>query len=59
MFGGAAKGVKKTKSVIHPMKCSLEDLYSGKKIRIKITHDRNCKDCNGKGAKNNGNNSKC
>ena len=26
----------KTKSVIHPVKCSLEDLYNGKNFKIKV-----------------------
>lgn len=59
MFGGASKGLKKTKSVIHPIKCTLEDLYTGKKIRIKVTRDRNCVDCNGKGSQNATGNVKC
>lgn len=33
-------GPKKTKSVIHPVKCTLEDLYHGKKMKVKITRDR-------------------
>ena len=33
-------GPKKTKSVIHPVKCTLEDVYQGKKIKVKITRDR-------------------
>ena len=57
MFGAAK--VKKTKSVIHPIKCTLEDLYQGKKIRIKVTRDRNCIPCNGKGTHNAANNQKC
>ena len=44
MFGGAGGPnlVKKTKSVIHPIKCTLEDLYLGKKVRVKVTRDRIC-----------------
>jgi len=49
MFGGKKNGPKKTKSVIHPIKCSLEDLYNGKTVRIKVTRDRKCKECNGNG----------
>lgn len=41
LFGNDSKvGPKKTKSVIHPVKCTLEDLYQGKKIKVKITRDR-------------------
>ncbi len=39
----------KTKSVIHPVKCSLEDLYNGRNFKIKVIRDRICKDCKGKG----------
>ena len=43
------KGPKKTKSVIHPIKCTLENLYQGKTSRIKVNRDRLCSKCNGKG----------
>ena len=37
MFGmGKMKGPKKTRSLIHPLKCTLEDLYNGKNSRIRI-----------------------
>jgi len=40
-FGKDGKmGPKKTKSVIHPVKCTLEELYQGKKMKVKITRDR-------------------
>lgn len=40
MFSKASKGPKKTKSVIHPVKLTLEELYMGKSIKIKVTRDR-------------------
>ena len=40
MFSKASKGPKKTKSVIHPVKLTLEELYIGKAIKIKVTRDR-------------------
>ena len=40
MFGmGKMKGTKKTRSLIHPLKCTLEDLYNGKTTRIRINRD--------------------
>lgn len=57
MFG-QDKGPKKTKSVIHPVKCTLEELFNGKSTRIKITRDRICKKCDGKGGESL-NNQKC
>jgi len=57
MFG-QDKGPKKTKSVIHPVKCTLEELYNGKTTRIKIARDRTCETCNGKGGESH-NNQKC
>ena len=57
MFG-QDKGPKKTKSIIHPVKCTLEELYNGKSTRIKITRDRICKKCDGKGGESH-NNQKC
>ena len=50
MFGGkGAKGPAKTKSVIHPVKCTLEDLYNGKSTRIKINRDILCTQCDASG----------
>ena len=40
MFNKAKKGPKKTKSVIHPIKLTLEELYQGKSIKVKVTRDR-------------------
>jgi DnaJ family protein A protein 2 len=58
MFGDAGKGPKKTKSVIHPIKCTLEDLYNGKNSRIKVSRDRICTGCAGKGG-DQGDNQRC
>ena len=45
-----AMGVKeRTKTVNHPIKCTLEDLYFGKTSRINVKRDRICKDCKGDG----------
>lgn len=49
MFSKKNKGPKKTKSVMHPVGCTLEELYNGKTTRIKITRDRFCEKCQGKG----------
>lgn len=40
MFNKTKEGPKKTKSVIHPVKLTLEELYMGKAIKIKVTRDR-------------------
>lgn len=58
MFGEGGKGPQKTKSVIHPVKCTLGDLYNGKSSRIKVNRDRICETCNGKGG-DHGDNVKC
>ena len=34
---------------MHPVKCTLEDLYNGRNFRIKVNRDRICKECKGKG----------
>lgn len=50
MFGGkGSKGPTKTKSVIHPVKCTLEDLFNGKTTRIKINRDIICTQCDATG----------
>jgi len=48
MFGGK-KGPEKTKSVVHPIKCTLEELYMGKTVRVKLNRDRLCQKCKGVG----------
>ena len=53
MFG-AKKGPEKTKSVVHPIKCTLEELYMGKKVRVKLNRDRICKKCKGAGGEDRG-----
>jgi DnaJ homolog subfamily A member 2 len=40
MFNQKNMGPKKTKSVIHPVKVTLEELFAGKSIKIKVTRDR-------------------
>jgi len=42
---------KKCKSVMHPLKCKLEDLYNGKTAKFQVTRDRICVDCKGVGGK--------
>jgi len=57
MFGGSGGGMKdhhrsgpkKGKSVLHPVKTTLEDLYNGKVAKIVVNRDRICSKCNGKG----------
>jgi DnaJ family protein A protein 2 len=58
MFDKKDKGPKKTKSVVQPIKCTLEDLYNGKSSRIRINRDRICNICQGKGGES-ANNQKC
>ena len=58
MFTGKKKGPEKTKSVMHPVKCTLEELYVGKLTRIKINRDVVCKSCKGMGGEQ-GANQKC
>jgi DnaJ homolog subfamily A member 2 len=48
---GGGERKRKAKSVLHLLDLSLTDVYSGTKKKMKITRDRICKDCNGKGGK--------
>jgi DnaJ family protein A protein 2 len=60
-FGGggqASSGPKKGADITHPLQCSLEDLYRGKTIKLRINREvqqnkseaaRSCSVCNGKG----------
>lgn len=49
--GGGRQGPKKGKSVLHPIKATLEDLYNGKTAKVAVNRDRICTACNGKGGK--------
>jgi DnaJ family protein A protein 2 len=51
MGGGGKSGPKKGKSVLHPVKATLEDLYNGKSTKIVVNRERICSTCDGKGGK--------
>ena len=57
LFGGGGRpgrgptGPKKGKPVMHPLKCTLEEIYSGKTTKIAVNRDRICEGCEGKGGK--------
>ena len=57
MFGGGGgrgrgpQGPKKGKPVMHPLKCTLEEIYNGKQTKIAVNRERICQVCNGLGGK--------
>lgn len=58
MFGGMGgrggrqqAGPKKGKPVMHPLKVSLEEIYTGKQTKIAVNRERICSKCEGKGGK--------
>lgn len=57
MFGGMGgrrpqqSGPKKGKPVMHPMKLTLEEIYSGKSTKIAVNRERICGKCDGLGGK--------
>lgn len=56
LFGGGGRGrpqqgPKKGKSVMHPIKATLEDLYNGKSSKVAVNRERICPTCDGKGGK--------
>lgn len=44
-------GPKKGKPVMHPIKLTLEEIYSGKTTKIAVNRERICGTCNGAGGK--------
>ena len=58
MFGGGGRGgrggptgPKKGKPVMHPLKCTLEEIYNGKATKIAVNRERICQPCGGLGGK--------
>ena len=49
--GGRDAGPRKGKSVLHPVKASLADLYNGKTTKVAVNRDRICNKCGGLGGK--------
>lgn len=51
--GGSSRGRRQRRGedVIHPLKVSLEDLYSGTSRKLSLSRNVLCKDCKGKGTK--------
>lgn len=55
-FGGGAggrgkRGPQKGEDIVHSIKASLEDLYNGKTVRLAISRNKPCEDCEGRGGK--------
>lgn len=48
---GERQGPRKAKSALQPLEISLNDAYCGAKKKMKITRERVCKECGGKGGK--------
>jgi len=62
-FGGGSgsrdDGPRKGKEVVKGLQVTLEDLYNGVERKIKVTRNRNCKDCKGTGSSKVDGNKKC
>lgn len=52
-FGGGGRGRRsgpqKGEDIVHSIKASLEDLYNGKTVRLAISRNKPCQDCEGRG----------
>lgn len=53
MFGFNGNNIKKCEDIIQEINCSLEDLYNGKIIDIKVNINKKCDKCNGNGCNDN------
>lgn len=49
--GRGPRGPKKGKSILQLIEVSLGDIYNSTKKKLKVTRTRLCKECNGKGGK--------
>jgi len=55
-FGGGGggrgrRGPQKGEDIVHSIKASLEDLYNGKTVKLAISRNKPCPDCEGRGGK--------
>mmetsp|Transcript_60867 Transcript_60867/g.170190 ORF Transcript_60867/g.170190 Transcript_60867/m.170190 type:complete len:430 (+) Transcript_60867:16-1305(+) len=55
-FGGGgggrrSRGPQKGEDIVHSIKASLEDLYNGKTVRLAISRNKPCQECDGRGGK--------
>lgn len=55
-FGGGRggrrqSGPQKGEDIVHSIKASLEDLYNGKTVRLAISRNKPCQECEGRGGK--------
>ncbi|KAL6124780.1 hypothetical protein ACLB2K_077289 [Fragaria x ananassa] len=50
-FGGGSRRQRRGEDVIHPLKVSLEDLYSGTSKKLSLSRNIICSKCKGKGSK--------
>lgn len=57
--GGGQKQKPKTKSLLYPLKVTLEDVYCGKSKYLEISRYRICPTCEGSGSKDKGAETKC
>ena len=57
--GGARQAKKKTKSVLHTLKVTLEDVYMGAQKYLQISRFRICTGCKGNGSNDPKANTKC
>jgi len=48
---GGPRGPQKGEDIVHPLKVSLEDMYNGKTVRLAISRNKPCGDCEGRGGK--------
>lgn len=48
---GRSKGPQKGEDIVHTVKASLEDLYNSKTVRLAISRNKPCPDCEGRGGK--------
>ncbi len=46
---GRPQGPQKGEDIVHSIKASLEDLYNGKTVRLAISRNKPCVDCEGRG----------
>ncbi|EGD73734.1 DnaJ-lik protein [Salpingoeca rosetta] len=57
--GGGGRRERRTRTMVHEVNVTLEELYKGKTVKLAVQRQKVCSGCDGSGAKSSGSNTTC